>query len=64
MREAGELLDGSVLAGFLGSYAENEGYVANLRRLIRHNELGAYESARLAPGAVAEALAALAEPGG
>ena len=63
-REAGELLDGAVLAGLLGSYAENEGYVANLHRLIRHNELDAYESARLAPGAVAEALSALAEPGG
>jgi Bax protein len=63
-RRAGELLDGSVLAGLLGSYAENDGYVANLRRLIRHNELDAYELARLAPGAVAEALAALAEPDG
>jgi Bax protein len=61
MREAGELIDGGKLAGFLGSYAENEGYVANLRRLIRHNELDAYESARLASGAVAEALWARAE---
>jgi len=63
-REAGEQLDGGTLAGYLGRYAENETYAENLRRLIRHNDLDAYETARLASGTIAEALAALAEPGG
>lgn len=62
-RDEGQLLDGGVLAGFLGRYAENETYAQNLRRLIRHNELDAYESARLASGALAEALVARAGPG-
>jgi Bax protein len=63
-RDAGQLLDGRTLAGFLSRYAENETYAQNLRRLIRHNELDAFESARLASGALAEALVARAGPGG
>jgi len=62
-REAGEGLDGATLAGFLGRYAENEAYAQNLRRLIRHNELDAYETARLATGTTAETLAALVDRG-
>lgn len=57
-RDEGQLLDGGVLAGFLGRYAENEVYAQNLRQLIRYNDLDAYESSRLAEGAVAEALLA------
>ncbi len=56
MRDAGEAPDGAHLAGFLGSYAENDTYVDNLRRLMRHNELAAYESAALAIGVDAEAV--------
>ncbi|HKY95667.1 MAG TPA: glucosaminidase domain-containing protein [Kiloniellales bacterium] len=63
-RDAGQLLDGGVLAGFLGRYAENEAYAENLRRLIRHNDLDRYESARLASGAVAERVTVLAKRGG
>ena len=63
-RDAGQLLDGGTLAGFLGRYAENEVYAQNLRRLIRHNDLDAYEAARLASGAIAETLVAQAGPGG
>lgn len=63
-RDEGQLLDGGELAGFLGRYAENETYAQNLRRLIRHNDLDAFESARLASGAIAEALVARGGPGG
>lgn len=63
-RDEGQLLDGGVLANFLGRYAENETYAQNLRRLIRHNDLDAFESARLASGVTAEALVARAGPGG
>lgn len=63
LREGGESLDGKVLAGFLGRYAENETYAENLRRVIRHNELDGYEGARLATGTLAEALDAAFDPG-
>jgi len=65
LREGGQPLDGKVLAGFLGRYAENETYAENLRRVIRHNELDGYEGARLATGTLAERRedAAAADPG-
>ena len=63
LREGGDGLDGKVLAGFLGRYAENETYAENLRRVIRHNELEGYEGARLATGTLAEALDAAFDPG-
>jgi len=58
LREGGEPIDGAHLAGFLGRYAENATYAENLRRLMRHNELAAFEAAVLASGAVAEVLPA------
>jgi len=63
LREGGEGLDGKVLAGYLGRYAENETYTENLRRVIRHNELDGYEGARLATGTLAEALDGAVDPG-
>lgn len=56
LRAEGAEVEGAHLAGFLGSYAENETYVDNLRRLMRHNELAAYERAALAAGPATEAL--------
>lgn len=55
LREGGETLDGKLLAGYLGRYAENETYAENLRRVIRHNDLEGFEGARLATGTLAEA---------
>lgn len=56
LRGEGAAVEGAHLAGFLGSYAENETYVDNLRRLMRHNELASYEAAALTAGpATAEA---------
>ena len=48
LREAGEPLDGMMLAGALKSYSElGDEYVAMLRGIIRVNDLEAFDSARL-----------------
>lgn len=57
LRDEGAAVEGAHLAGFLGSYAENDTYVDNLRRLMRHNELAAYETAVLAAVPAASAPA-------
>ncbi len=54
LRDAGKPLDGALLAGYLGHYAEAETYADHLRRLIRHNDLDNFEGARLSSGTLAE----------
>ena len=51
MRRQGKTLDGYVLAGHLGSYAETgDEYIKLIRRMIRLNDLTRADSAKLAKG--------------
>lgn len=54
LRAEGKTLDGALLAGYLGRYAEAETYAQHLRSLIRHNDLDQFEGARLSTGTLAE----------